>query len=63
MQLKKGDIVRLRRKKWEDPVEMGILLGRAYHAYENQYSRWTVLVNGEVREVWEKRLFRDKRVN
>ena len=64
MLLKKGDMVRIRRGKWNaDNGELGMLLNRTYLAYEKNYCRWKVLVGNEIREIWESQLFLDKQAN
>ena len=64
MLLKKGDMVRIRRGKWNaDTGELGMLLNRTYLAYENKYCRWKVLVGNEIREIWESQLFLDRQAN
>ena len=51
MLLKKGDMVRIRRGRWNaDAGELGMLLNRTYLAYDPKDTRWTILIKGKVRK-------------
>ncbi len=50
-QLKKGDLVRIRRKHWwMGAGRLGVIIRRTYMAYDPKDSRWLVLVGNDVNE-------------
>tara|TARA_B100000519_G_C14125182_1_gene382467 strand:- start:460 stop:687 length:228 start_codon:yes stop_codon:yes gene_type:complete len=59
--IKPGDLVRIRRRKWENPEagDTGIIISQAYLAYDPANSKWRVMktCDGTVETIQGKNLF------